>query len=161
VQLAVLDHPSVLYIRILESRQQVRMSSTVGSRAPAHCTAVGKALLAFQPAEQAKQIIENGLRRFTANTITDPERLLEELGRFARGAFAVDDEESEMGPALRRRAYPGPHGLVSAAISVSAPVQRMTKKNLQTMVPTVVAAADAISRRLGYLPSPAGAHIAE
>ena len=52
-------------------------------------------------------------------------------------------------------------GLVSAAISVSAPVQRMTKKNLQTMVPTVVAAADAISRRLGYLPSLAGAHIGE
>jgi DNA-binding IclR family transcriptional regulator len=40
---------SVLYIRILESRQAVRMSSTVGSRAPAHCTSVGKALLAFQP----------------------------------------------------------------------------------------------------------------
>src|SRR5512140_1610353 len=47
LQLAVLDHQSVLYIRILESRQQVRMSSTVGSRAPAHCTSVGKALLAF------------------------------------------------------------------------------------------------------------------
>ena len=137
------------------------MSSTVGSRAPAHCTAVGKALLAFQPAEQAKQIIENGLRRFTANTITEPERLLEELASVRAKGFAVDDEESEMG--LRCVAAPirDHTGLVSAAISVSAPVQRMTKKNLQTMVPTVVAAADAISRRLGYLPSLAGAHLAE
>jgi DNA-binding IclR family transcriptional regulator len=161
VQLAVLDHQSVLYIRILESRQQVRMSSTVGARAPAHCTAVGKALLAFQPAEQAKQIIETGLRRFTGNTITEPERLLEELASVRAKGFAVDDEESEMG--LRCVAAPirDHTGLVSAAISVSAPVQRMTKKNLQTMVPTVVAAADAISRRLGYLPSLVGTHIAE
>jgi DNA-binding IclR family transcriptional regulator len=161
VQLAVLDHQSVLYIRILESRQQVRMSSTVGSRAPAHCTAVGKALLAFQPPEQVKQIIDNGLRRFTANTITEPERLQEELVSIRAKGVAIDDEESEMG--LRCVAAPirDHTGLVSAAISVSAPVQRMTKKNLQTMVPTVVAAADAISRRLGYLPSLAGAHIAE
>src|SRR3982075_2454196 len=48
VQLAVLAHQSVLYIRILESRQAVRMSSIAGSRAPAHCTSVGKVLLAYQ-----------------------------------------------------------------------------------------------------------------
>ena len=52
-------------------------------------------------------------------------------------------------------------GRVIAAISVAAPVQRMTKKNLQTTVPTVVAAADAISRRLGYLPALSAALMAE
>jgi DNA-binding IclR family transcriptional regulator len=161
VQLAVLDHQSVLYIRILESRQQVRMSSTVGARAPAHCTSVGKALLAYQPPEAVKQVIENGLRRYTANTIVESGVLSEELvGVRARG-YAIDDEESEMG--LRCVAAPirDHTGLVAAAISVSAPVQRMTKKNLQTTVPTVVAAADAISRRLGYLPSLGGPHLTE
>ena len=50
----------------------------------------------------------------------------------------------------------------AAAISVAAPVQRMTKKAVQTTIPTVVAAADAISRRLGYLPSlSVGAHLPE
>ena len=101
VQLAVLDHQSVLYIRILESRQQVRMSSTVGARAPAHCTAVGKALLAFQPAEQVKQIVENGLRRFTANTVTEPERLLEDVvlderrGQAMHGALGESQARGE------------------------------------------------------------------
>jgi IclR family transcriptional regulator, KDG regulon repressor len=158
VQLAVLDHQSVLYIRILESRQQVRMSSTVGARAPAHCTSVGKALLAFQAPELVKQIIDNGLRRFTPNTITDPALLHEELASIRAKGFAIDDEESELG--LRCVAAPirDHTGLVAAAISVSAPVQRMTKKNMQTTVPTVVAAADAISRRLGFLPSLTGAH---
>jgi IclR family transcriptional regulator, KDG regulon repressor len=161
VQLAVLDHLSVLYIRILESRQAVRMSSTVGSRAPAHCTSVGKALLAFQSPEVVKQVMDAGLRRYTANTITTPELLQEELASVRVRGYAVDDEESEVG--LRCVAVPirDHTGLVAAALSVSAPVQRMTKKNLQTTVPTVVAAAEAISRRLGYLPSLSGAHAVE
>jgi DNA-binding IclR family transcriptional regulator len=99
-----------------------------------------------------------GLRRYTANTITTPEALQDELASIRARGYAIDDEESEVG--LRCVAAPirDHTGLVAAAISVSAPVQRMTKKNLQTAVPTVVAAAEAISRRLGYLPSLAGAH---
>ena len=162
VQLAILDHLSVLYIRIRESRQAVRLSSGLGSRAPAHCTSVGKALLAFQPAEIVQQVIEAGLRRYTGNTITDAERLRAELATIRSRGYAIDDEEIE--PGLRCVAAPirDHTGHVAAAISVAAPVQRMTKKTVQTTIPTVVAAADAISRRLGYLPSlSAGAHLVE
>ena len=161
VQLAVLDHNSVLYIRVLESRQAVRMSTIVGARAPAHCTGVGKVLLAHQSAEAARAIIDAGLKRYTPNTITDPEALLEELGSIRARGCAIDDEEIEVG--LRCIAAPirDHTGQVIAAISVAAPVQRMSKKNVQTTVPTVTAAAEAISRRLGYLPSLSGAHAAE
>jgi IclR family KDG regulon transcriptional repressor len=153
VQLAVLDHLSVLYIRILESRQAVRMSSIAGSRAPAHCTSVGKVLLAHQPAEVVKQIIDSGLPRYTEHTITSPDLLMEELASVRMKGYAIDDEEIEVG--LRCVAAPvrNHSGSVIAAISVAAPVQRMSKKNLQTTVPTVTAAAESISRRLGYLPS--------
>lgn len=153
VQLAILDHLSVLYIRIRESRQAVRMSTGLGSRAPAHCTSVGKALLAYQPPEVIQQVIDNGLRRYTPNTITEGPRLLEELASVRQKGYAIDDEEIESG--LRCVAAPirDHSGRVVAAISVAAPVQRMTKKNLQTTVPSVAAAAEAISRRLGYLPS--------
>src|SRR6202171_3329842 len=95
VQLAILDHLSVLYIRIRESRQAVRMSSGLGSRAPAHCTGVGKALLAYQPAEVVKQVIENGLKSFTVNTITSQEALLAELASIRSRGYAIDDEEIE------------------------------------------------------------------
>jgi DNA-binding IclR family transcriptional regulator len=161
VQLAVLDHLSVLYIRIRESRQAVRMSSSVGARAPAHCTSVGKVLLAHQPAEIVKQVIDNGLTRYTQNTIIAPEALLEELASIRSRGYAIDDEEIEVG--LRCVAAPirDHSGQVTAAISVAAPVQRMSKKNLQTTVPNVVAAADSISRRMGFLPSLSGAHTAE
>ena len=161
VQLALLDHLSVLYIRIRESRQQVRMSSSLGSRAPAHCTSVGKALLAHQPAEIVKQVIDAGLKRYTVNTITEPEALLAELAGIRAKGFAVDDEEIEVG--LRCVAAPirDHSGHVVAAISVAAPVQRMSKRNVQTTVPNVVAAAEAISRRLGFLPSLSVAMMAE
>ena len=161
VQLAILDHLSVLYIRIRESRQAVRMSSGLGSRAPAHCTGVGKALIAFQPPEIVQQIIDNGLKRYTQGTITDPEKLRAELATIRQKGYAIDDEEIEVG--LRCIAAPirDHSGQVTAAISVAAPVQRMTKKNLQATIPSVVAAAEAISRRLGYLPSLSGAQMAD
>ena len=161
VQLAILDHLSVLYIRVRESRQAVRMSQGLGSRAPAHCTSVGKALLAYQPAEIVKQVIDNGLRRYTAATITDPAKLMEELGTIRSRGYALDDEEIEDG--LRCVAAPirDHSGQVIAAISVAAPVQRMSKKSVQATIPPVQASAEAISRRLGYLPSLSGLHLAE
>ena len=161
VQLAILDHLSVLYIRIRESRQAVRLSSGLGSRAPAHCTSVGKALHAFQPPEVVRQVIDNGQKRYTENTITEPTLLLKELADVRQKGYALDDEEIE--PGLRCIAAPirDHTGQVVAAISVAAPVQRMTKKSVQATIPSVQSSAEAISRRLGYLPSLAGVHLAE
>jgi len=161
VQLAILDHLTVLYIRIRESRQAVRLSSGLGSRAPAHCTGVGKALLAFQPAEVVQQVIDAGLKRHTVNTITEPDALRAELASIRGRGYAIDDEEIEVG--LRCVAAPirDHSGQVVAAISVAAPVQRMSKKTVQTTIPSVVAAAENISRRLGYMPSLSTAMMAD
>jgi DNA-binding IclR family transcriptional regulator len=138
------------------------MSQGLGSRAPAHCTGVGKALLAFQPPEIVQQVIDNGLTRYTEHTIIDGEALKAELALIRQKGYALDDEEIEVG--LRCVAAPirDHSGHVAAAISVAAPVQRMSKKNVLTTIPSVVSAAEAISRRLGYLPSlSSGAHLAE
>jgi IclR family transcriptional regulator, KDG regulon repressor len=161
IQLAILDHLSVLYIRVRESRQAVRMSSGLGSRAPAHCTSVGKALLAYQPPEIIKLVIEAGLKRYTPNTITDPDLLMQELSSVRARGYAIDDEEIEEG--LRCIAAPirDHTGQVVSAISVAAPVQRMSKKTVQATIPPVVAAATAISRRLGYLPSLSASYAAD
>lgn len=158
VQLAIFDHLSVLYINKMESRQAVRMSSAVGSRAPAYCTSVGKVLLAEQPEDVIKKVIDAGLVRYSPRTITDPRALMDELARVRTGGYAVDDEEMEVG--LRCVAAPirMHDGRVVAAIGVAAPIQRMNKKIMQTCTPMVVASADAISRRLGYLPSRARLH---
>lgn len=149
-QLAIFDHLSVLYIHKMESRQAVRMASNVGSRGPAYCTGVGKALLAFQPPEVLQQVLDAGLARYTPNTMTTSIALEADLAAVRARGYAIDNEEMEIG--LRCVAAPirDHAGRVIASIGVAGPVQRMTKKFLQTCVPSVVGAADQVSRRLGY-----------
>ena len=152
VHLGVLDHASVLYINKMETRQAIRMNSNIGGRAPVHCTALGKAILAFQDDATVDDVIERGLAALTAKTITDPVVLRQELALVRARNYAIDDEEIEIG--LRGVAAPirNHTGNVVAALSIAGPVQRMTKKVVASYAPDVVAAAEAVSQRLGYLP---------
>src|SRR5260370_36908576 len=68
VHLGILDRDSILYIITHESKQALRMGSKVGTRVPVHSTAVGKTLLAFQPAEQTGRINARGLPPGTPHT---------------------------------------------------------------------------------------------
>jgi IclR family KDG regulon transcriptional repressor len=150
VQLGIVDHESVLYVYEMESRHAIRMAAAVGGRAPLHCTAVGKVLLAFQPADYVKRVLSNGLKPCTPKTVTRRDDVLSILEEVASREYAIDDEESE--PGLRAIAAPVRNhtGLVIAALGVAAPVQRMTKKMMQDCVPSVLATAQAVSARLGY-----------
>jgi DNA-binding IclR family transcriptional regulator len=150
VQLGIVDQLSVLYVYEMESRHAIRMAAAVGGRAPLHCTAVGKVLLAFQPADYVKQVLERGLTANTSRTLTRREAVLEMLEEVRQREYAIDDEESETG--LRAIAAPVRNhtGAVIAALGVAAPVQRMSKKTMHTCVPSVIDTASAVSARLGY-----------
>jgi IclR family KDG regulon transcriptional repressor len=155
VHLAILDHDSILYVITHESKQALRMGSKVGTRAPVHSTAVGKALLAFQPEEEIERIITAGLAQSTPNTIIDGKALRRELSTIRARNYASDDEESEIG--LRAIAAPvrTHSGNVVAAISIAGPVHRMARKALLGWVRELVGVADAVSQRLGWQPSAA------
>jgi len=152
VHLAILDRTSVLYVNKLESKQAIRMSSEVGSRAPVHCTGDGKALLAFQPDEVIEELIGRGLDQRTPNTITDPAALRRDLAAVRERGYAVDDEESELG--LRSVAAPirSHSNAVVASLSIAGPAHRISRKTLQSHARELVSAAEAISQRLGYRP---------
>lgn len=156
VHLAVLDHDSVLYINTIASRQAIRMSSTVGSRAPSHCSSEGKVLLAHRGPDFIDSMIDHGLAACTPKTIVTPQALREELATVRSRGYALDDEETEIG--LRSLAAPirTHNGQTVAAISIAGPTQRVSKKVLQGYVADVVAAANAISQRLGYAPNRGG-----
>ncbi len=151
VQMGVVDHLSVLYVYEMESPRAIRMAAAVGGRAPLHCTAVGKVLLAHQPEDFVNRVLESGLTAYTPKTLTRREAVLAMLTEVRAREHAIDDEESESG--LRAIAAPvrNHNGAVIAAVGVAAPVQRMNKKAMQTCVPTVIATAHAVSGRLGYL----------
>ncbi len=156
VHMSILDQGSVVYINCLESKQAIRMTLNVGVRKPAYATAAGKAMLAYQPTEVLNGLFAAGLTERTANTIVDPEAFSKELATIRNRGYAIADEENEVG--VRSLAAPvrDHSNNVIAATSIAGPAHRLTKKVLALFAQDVVAAADAISLRLGYQPRSAG-----
>ncbi|WP_406275688.1 IclR family transcriptional regulator C-terminal domain-containing protein [Actinacidiphila glaucinigra] len=73
------------------------MTSRVGGRLPAHCTATGKALLAYGTPPGLAAVLGVGLRRRTQRTIVVPRLLLQDLVRTRARGYAVNWEEAEVG----------------------------------------------------------------
>jgi DNA-binding IclR family transcriptional regulator len=149
--LCVVDQSQCYYLEKIDSQQAIRISTYVGQRLPLHCSAVGKALMSGMTVEEIDRIIEErGLARFTDNTITDTERLLEELEGIRKKGIAFDNEENDIG--LRCLASPvkDSKGRVLAAISFSGPVQRLNIEVLEKYARYVKQAARDVSLKLGY-----------
>lgn len=146
VHLVVYDPPHVVYIDKVENQANVRMASRIGSRGPLHCTAVGKAILAWQPDDLIDGL---DLEVRTKRTIADPARLRAELAGVRRRGYAVDDRENE--PEVRCVGAPvfNHTDTVVAAISVSGLTSRITAARVRELGPMVAAAASRISRKLG------------
>lgn len=152
VHLAILEDGEVVYIEKRESQQTVRMYSAVGRRAPAHCTGLGKAMLAFLPPSERKMILEKkGLRAYTERTITSLAAFERECEKIRKKGYALDLGEHE--PDIRCVAAPifDHMGRPIAALSVAIPAFRAgDKEHLQELGPMVVHAAQAVSNKLGY-----------
>jgi DNA-binding IclR family transcriptional regulator len=151
VHLTVLDSDEVLYIDCIESQRRLRTYSVIGVRAPLYCTSVGKAILAFRSDEEIGRIArEKGLAPFTPNTITNIERLREDVAAIRARGYAIDDLEHE--EHLRCVGAPvfDARGEAFASISLSGPAERNTCERIAEMAPFVVEAANEISRRLGW-----------
>jgi IclR family transcriptional regulator, KDG regulon repressor len=153
VHLGVLDEHSVLYVNRIESRRAIRMGFGLGIRAPLHCTALGKALLAFQPEEFIEETITNGLPRRTAGTITGPQAFRQELAAIRARGYAIEDQEIEIGLRSIATVVRNDAGNVIAAIGIAGPAHRLTKKVLLSYARDLMAATDAVSQRLGYQPA--------
>lgn len=151
VHLTILDGWEVLYIECFESVKQLRTYSVIGVRAPLHCTAVGKAILAYFSEKQVGQMIKAmGLPRFTDNTITDRQHLDSELHEIRQRGYAVDNAEHEEGVRCVGAPIHNHEAQVMASISVSGPSQRMTPERDETVGKLLTSRTDEISRRLGY-----------
>ncbi len=153
--LVIYDRDEVVYVEKIETQQPaggLKMASRVGSRNPAHSSAVGKVLLSCFSEEAVEDFLQKkGLPRRTANTITDPDCFRDHLKIVRSQGYAMDDEENEQGiRCLGAPIFDG-KGRPVAAISVSGSIFQMTKKVVNdVMKGEVMAAAAEISRRLGF-----------
>lgn len=138
VHLAQLDHAQVLYVDKCNAREPVQMYSQAGKVGPAYCTGVGKAMLAFAPAEQLPALLaQQSFHRFTPTTITTPDALARELQSIRARGHAFDNEEHEPGiicvalPILTAR------GGALGALSVTSTTSRTDLSALAGLVPRI------------------------
>ena len=80
----------MLYLDKWEPPGGVRVVAQVGTRMPLHCSAMGKAILAFLPTDEAARLLQQqGIAVYTPHTITDPAILQQQLAEIVRKGFAV------------------------------------------------------------------------
>lgn len=149
---SIVDDGELVYVSKYEGPHTIRMVSKVGSKAPLHCTAMGKIHLAFMPNQEAVRIIEEkGLKRYTPVTIVSKEQLLAQLEVIRKDGYAIHDGEYEEGVCCVSAPIYNYTGKAIAAMSVSGPSYRMRLKGLESFIKPVIQTAHDISMDLGYL----------
>lgn len=149
VNLGSLQGESIVYLETVESYHPIRVTGSLGIVDPVHATAVGKAILAWTP--PGRRPILNNWVRLTPSTICDPEELKTELERVKKSGYAIDDEESmEDGRCV---GVPILHsGNPIAALSISGPASRITRKRIAEIADALRHASTQISEQIRFFP---------
>jgi DNA-binding IclR family transcriptional regulator len=155
--LAVLEGTEMVYVAQHETMERLRMNEAVGNRVPAHCTALGKAMLATLSEQDFYDLYRgtDTLKMVTPNSIADKRRLWEHLQKVRQDGVAYDFEENVVGGVCVGTVVRDYSGRPAAAMSISTPTQRLRGEKLLTFKEYLLAAAAKLSAELGYSPVPA------
>lgn len=133
----------------VETFYEIRMSNRIGRVLPPHCSAMGKAITAFQNRALVDQILETyGLSRRTEYTITDRARLFQEFDEIRQSGIACDRQESILGGICYGAAIQPAGQPVVAALSLSTPAVRMTPERDEQTRQAVLEAANRVAHQL-------------
>lgn len=153
VQLSTYDLGEKLCLAILKSPRPVATVAFMGRRELLHKSAAGKAILAYLPVEEVDRIIkEKGLPRYTANTITSPEQLKQELKKIRERGFAIDLGEGEEEVRCVAACVFNHEERPIGAISISVPAYRFNSEGCKELGELVRKTCEEASRLLGYNP---------
>ena len=158
-QMAVLEEKEVVYIERQDARltteeytrSEPRLVTDLGSRLPAYCTSLGKAMLAALPEEEIDRLYAPPAQLVprTKNTITSLARLKTELAAIRRRGYAVDNEEATDGIVCIGSAIIGSDGRPEAAISLAGLRGRLSAETIESLGRMVGRAAAHISSARG------------
>lgn len=150
--MAVLEGSSIVYVARAATKRWMSTNLQVGSRLPAFCTSLGRAILAYKPFNEVKGILSKvKLTSYTPYTITELKTLDKILVKTRQDGYVINDQELEVG--LRSAAAPirETSGKVIASINISMASARVPLEMLQKeFIPHLLATAKEISRVLGY-----------
>ncbi|ANH91380.1 MULTISPECIES: IclR family transcriptional regulator [unclassified Streptomyces] len=152
VHVAILEGTDVIYIAKVDSTHAVRMVSAAGRRLPAHCTSVGKMLLASLPeSELAARVPDDAvLAAMTPDSITDPAVLRAALAGIRQRGLAVENRESNPDVSCVAAPVRDRTGEVVAALSISVPMVRWSEERTGELERLAVRGAAELSERLGH-----------
>jgi IclR family transcriptional regulator, KDG regulon repressor len=152
VHVALLEGMDVIYIAKVDSTHAVRMVSAAGRRLPAHCTSVGKMLLASLPSAEldARLPRERPLAAMTEHSITSPGELRQQLAGIRERGIAVENRESNPDVSCVAAPVRDSEGKVVAALSISVPMIRWSEERRGELEELAAKGARQLSERLGH-----------
>lgn len=150
VHLSILDDHEVLYIDKVESTHAVRAYIGIGDRAPAYCTATGKAMLAFTPSHTVEEATRT-MKRFTPLTPVDHVKLDADLEHIRAQGYSVTGGEWQAGVLGIAAPIRSADGATVGGVGIAGPEPRMRHADFDKQVAAVLATAAAISKSLGLL----------
>lgn len=151
VHMVVREGIDIVYVHKVESKiSSIRMFSRIGMRRPMYCTAVGKSILATMSDAEVRRIWERSdIKRYTEHTVVELDALYEELEQIRKCGYALDNEENELGVRCIGAAVFDYTGRAKAALSLSAPIARMTNERIAELSLDILSTRSAISSELG------------
>lgn len=148
--LAIANDGDVVFVSQVESHNAIRAFFRPGTRGHMHASGIGKALLAEYPKRDVEKILQKkGLPRFTAKTLTVPERLFANLEETHKRGYSFDDDERYDGMRCVAAAIYNVYGEAIAGISVSGPDTRFPDNKIAELGLKVRRAADEVTALIG------------
>jgi IclR family transcriptional regulator, KDG regulon repressor len=139
----------IVYVDRFASENAMAVYTNVGDSPVPHCTAHGKALLAFLSLEEIECVLAEGMEKFTDKTITDRDGLLKELRSIRHQGYALDDEERILGVRCVAAPVFNSYKQVIGAIGVSGMAQLLTDPVLESYAKIVKDVADKVCISIG------------
>jgi len=150
LNIAVLEDKEVIYLDTINSPEILRTEIRPGTRTPAHCTALGKALLASLSDWEFKNLYKNDepLSSLTSNSISSLEELKKQLKKIKEQGYAVDREEYKIGINCIGVPVFGRNGEAIAAISITGPASRFNLSEMRKVRSKLISTAKEISNQI-------------
>lgn len=147
VNLARYNGKNIVYLYRVESNRSLQFKASPGDNLPAHCTALGKATLSLLTDEEILKIVEQeGLPKFTKNTITSHKKLIEQINKIRNDGYAIENEEYEAGLICASFPLYIPEAEFTGAISFSGSTNRLNEDKIKQMVKKIMPFIERIKR---------------
>lgn len=149
IQMVTYDNGGIIYLVKLPEHRDGKILNVMGKRVPAHCTASGKVMLAFQDEHEINRVMSHNLKAFTHKTITCPDKLRLELQTIRKRGYAVSHDEFNQGMSSVAVPVFNDYDAIIASICILRPTGQITDANIPPLLKEMKMYSRLITEQLG------------